>query len=103
MKRIACLLVVLAMVAAFPLAAVADTRNVSAYCPTSAPGGYFRSTGTVLNYQKHSKSGFVPQEWSYSGQTLTKTKNWGGGFIGYQSAVLFSPNTFSSAYANCPG
>lgn len=102
MKKVASLVVVLAMVVAFPLTAAADTRNVSAYCPTSAPGGFFRSTGTVLNYQKHSKSGFVPQEWVYSG-VLTKTKTWGGGFIGFQSAVLTSPNTFSSAYATCPG
>lgn len=102
MKRVACLAVVLAMVVAFPLAAVADTRNVSAYCPTSAPGGFFRSTGTVLNYQKHSKSGFVDQVWSYTG-VQTKTKTWGGGFIGFQSAVLWSPNIFSSAYATCPG
>jgi hypothetical protein len=102
MRRLTALAVVLAMVVAFPLAAMADTRNVSAYCPASAPGGFFRSTGTVLNYQKHSKSGFVPQEWNYTG-VLTKTKNWGGGFIGLQSAVLFSPNTFSSAYATCPG
>ena len=103
MKKLLSLVVAVALVVVLPVAAVADTRNVYADCGSSSPGGSFLSTGRALNYQKHSKSGFVPAEWSYSGQTLTKTKNWGGGFTGVQSATLTSPNTFSTAYASCPG
>lgn len=96
------IIVVLFLVASLALPAVANTRDVSASCPASSPGGSFRSTGTVLNFQRHTKSGFGSLEYNYTG-TQSRTRNYGAGFTGTQWATLWSPNTFSSAFASCPG
>lgn len=77
--------------------ALADTRNVGADC---GPGGYFYSSGTVSDYQKHTHNG-SSIEWSYSG-LQTKTKNWGWQTL-WESATLESPWVFSSASARCLG
>lgn len=82
--------------------AFANTVSVSTTCPGSWPGGTFLSKGQVMNLQEHSKPGESPKQFNYTG-TQWRTGNWGGGWVGFQGASLWSPNTFVGKSASCPG
>lgn len=98
-RRFVAVLLATAMISTLSLVALAYSQTVSKQCPTSGSG--FTSRATVLNTQTHTKTGFVDAQYSYSG-VQSRTKSWGYGFTGWQSATINSANPIQSASASCP-